>query len=46
MVGMILFSAMGINALIVEDNPTGGESMTHELLAAIAGERVGSLCRL
>jgi hypothetical protein len=45
-VGAILFSAMGISALIVEDNPTEAEPMTHELVAAIAGERVGSVCRL
>jgi hypothetical protein len=45
MVGVI-FSAMGSNALIVEDNPKKSEPMTHELVAAIAGERVGSVCRL
>jgi hypothetical protein len=46
MVGAIHFSAVGISALIVEDTPTEAEPMTHELVAAIASERVGSVCRL
>jgi hypothetical protein len=46
MVGVILFSAMATSALIGKNNPAAAEPMTHELVAATAGERVGSVCRL